>query len=258
MLLGKPKLYHLHIPRTGGTNILYAMQKSFGIDANMAWPGIFEFIYNHEKLKNNGFISGHFALNPILQNHEIKTFSVVREPIDHFISVAAYRAASNNKEFNNKTLDAFLEEYQLFCFSSDVFGLSGNLQTKHLTCRLINFRELFTDKDVAELKTTTGTVGNIEESIIFEEGSFPADEAELLKKIENIKLFKFYERDKINSYLHQVLNNVFGVQFCGISKNQVNSSVRNMMMPSPQQIREIENRCKMDLILYEHVCSVNK
>lgn len=257
MLLGKPKLYHLHIPRTGGTNILYAMQKSFGINADMTWPEIFEVIYSHEKLKNNGFISGHFALNPILQNHEIKTFSVVREPIDHFISVAAYRAASSNKEFNNKILDVFLEKYQLFCFSSDVFGLSGNLQTKHLTCRLINFCELLTDEDVAELEATSGTIGDIKKSIIFEESSFPADEAELLRKIENIKLFKFYERDKINSYLNQALD-VFGVRFCGVSQNQVNSSVKNMFKPSPQQIKEIKNRCEMDLILYEHVCSVNK
>jgi hypothetical protein len=254
----EPKLYHLHIPRTGGTNILYAMQKSLGPNSNVVWPKIFEFSYDHERMNDNKFISGHFALNPILQNHGMETFSIIREPIDHFVSVAAYRTTSTNSEFSNKALDNFIENYRSFPFSSDIFGLSGNLQTKHLTCRLINFRDLFTDEDLSELETTNHTEGYPETTTFFEESTFPSSEADLLEKIKNIRLFKFFDVDKINNYIDEKLHQLMGVRFCGLSQNQVNSSVRNRVTPSPQQVKDIGDRCKMDMVLYEHVCSINK
>lgn len=252
------KLYHLHIPRTSGTGILYAMHKSFyvdrrnkGIETNRKeTPGIFEFVYDHEKMGDWPVVSGHFAINPILVNGgSLETFSIVRNPVDHFVSVAAYRAMSSRKEFSNSVLDRFLEGRHETTFGCKLFSSSGNLQAKMLTCRIVGIDETLelTESDKSKFPGSGGAW--------FVESDFPKSEKELIDRVSQIKMFQITQREKINNYLKYQFKYKFNVEFLGISPDKTNSSVRNGVTPSPSQEKEILERNSMDLILYEHVCS---
>jgi len=250
-------LYHLHIPRTSGTGILYSLQKSFELNnvtkiKNREYgklvPGIFEFSYDKEKMKNWPMISGHFAANPIIENNgQIETFSVIREPIDHFISIAAYRAMSANRKFDKSTLDAFLEGQEDYPFECKLFSFDGNLQTKMLTCRIFSIKQIFgehiSSKEINE------------NAMLFVESDMPKTKNKLVNKIKNIKLFEINQRKEINNYLIKQCKEKFDCDFWGIDNNKINSSVRSGVMPSPAQVKEIESRNHMDMELYDYVMS---
>ena len=257
------KLYHLHIPRTSGTGILYAMHKSFYIDREKKGftqtenqtPEIFEFTYNHEKMSDWPIISGHFAINPIVENYgKIDTFSIVREPVDHFVSLAAYRALSSKREFNHKTLDKFLEGIHNQPLGCKLFSSHGNLQTHMLTCRTVSINQIL------GINNNDKKIGlNSFDGIWFLEEDMPKSDEELISKIKQIKLFELNDRKNINEYLsHQFKIKFLDVDFVGIALEKTNSSVRNGVIPSPEQKREILKRNYFDLVVYEYVLSKRK
>lgn len=248
------KLYHLHIPRTSGTGILYSIQKSFALSKNnkehsKSFPEIFEFYYDKEKMKNWPLISGHFAINPIIENNqEIDVFSIIRKPVDQFVSIAAYRAMSANKKFDIAVLDEFLEGKEDSPLGCKLFSSDGNLQTKMLTCRIFPIKEIFE-------KLGCHVLGFNPNPMFFTESDMPTNEDELINKIKNIKLFEINERELINNYLIKQFKEKFKCDFISAGNHKVNSSVRSTVIPSPSQIREIENRNQMDMVLYDYVMS---
>lgn len=252
------KLYHLHIPRTSGTGILYAINNSFKIHKSKTNtnsfkpPEIFQFVYDHDVMQFWPLISGHFAINPIIENKEnIDVFSIVRNPIDHFISIAAYRAMSSQEQFDNLFLDKFIEgEYDL-PIGCDLFSSRGNLQTKMLTCKSVSIAQFMGEEFIKGRKDKS-----IKYGIWFVNSDMPKNQKELIEKIKTFKLFEINQRKEINKYLKYQLKEKFDVDFIQLNDfEKTNSSVRNNVKPSPLQEKEILKRNEMDLILYEYVQS---
>lgn len=254
-------LYHLHIPRTSGTSILYAMDKSFRLDRHKKGfeehknqtPGIFEFSYNHATMSEWPVISGHFAINPLLHSDmSLETFSVIREPVDHFVSIAAYRLMSSRGEFTNEILDKFLDgRYETF-FGCKLFSSEGNLQTKMLTCRTVEINAVL---DIGDESPEVNIQPN---GAWFVESDLPIGEKELVDRIKNITIFEMNERMAIEKYLTHQFKYKWNVEFVGLGLEKINSSVRFGVEPSPSQKKEILERSKLDVMLYEHVTSQRK
>jgi hypothetical protein len=256
------KLYHLHIPRTSGTGILYAIHKSFYMDREKKGllqeinqvPEIFEFSYDHKKMADWPAISGHFAINPIIENYgKIDTFSIVREPVDHFVSIAAYRALSSKKTFNHETLDEFLEGVHNQPFGCRLFSSHGNLQTHMLACRTVSISKIL------GIDNEDNNIGlHRLEGIWFVEEDMPKSDEQLISKIEQIQLFELNDRENINKYLKYQFKTKFDVNFVGVAPEKTNSSIRNGITPTPEQKREILKRSHFDLVVYEYVRSKRK
>ena len=254
-------LYHLHIPRTSGTGILYAIHKSFELDRykkgldkyENQTPGIFEFSYNHTTMSEWPTISGHFAINPILHNDSsLETFSVIREPVDHFVSIAAYRAMSSRREFTNEILDKFLDGKYETIFGCKLFSSDGNLQTKMLTCRMVEINAVL---DVGDESPGVSIQPN---GAWFVESDLPTGEKELIDRIKDITIFEINERMAVEKYLTYQFKDKFNVEFVGLGLEKMNSSVRAGIKPSPSQKKEILERSKLDVMLYEHITSQRK
>lgn len=242
----KKKLYHLHIPRTSGTGILYALQNSIKTanKNNIVPPNpkMFEFVYNKENMSNWSVLSGHFAVNPIFENEdELNVFSIIRNPIEQVISTAAYMAMSNRENFTNEYFEKFL--YDKTSFETHLFSSTGNIQTKMLTSRIVNVKNIFGDLVVDE------------NAIWFLETDLPKSENELLFKITNIKIFEINSRTQINQWISKNLKDSIDIDFIPIDEEITNSSLKSMFKPSHELIKEVKHRNELDFVLYDYVMS---
>ena len=254
-------LYYLHIPKTSGTGISNAVYQTLKQPSNnfvkhnaqpikeeiSSW-GNDVFTYDNEQMHCLDFLSGHFAINPLIaNNYNLDTFSIIREPVDHFVSLAAYRAMLLNREFNNIFLDDFISGVYDDILCTSIFGSGGNLQTKFLTCRMFDLFE--NDKILANHWVLSP------QTMVFCESDLPKTEKELLARIKSINLFEMNQRPLINEYLINVFKNKWNIVFLGLGLEKANTSIRNGLKPSPKQIAEIADRCNLDMIIYDHVLS---
>lgn len=233
-------VYHLHIPRTAGTNILYEVQRisrhhdSTKEKIKLYTPGVLEFIYDHERMKSYNFISGHFATNPILELKNPFVFTFVREPISQFISSAAYRCLGARSEFTSYELDRYISgEYDVF---GEFQGFSGcdNPQSKFLSAKLVEF--------------------NIEEEnrhgITFVNEPSTFDDVKPF--IDNMVCGTVDKRDLVLNRVNKVLMSQFGVEIPN-NTNRINSTIAPSFTVSQSQINRMKLKLELDYEIYEYV-----
>ena len=254
-------LYHLHIPKTSGTGISNAVYQTLKQPSNnfvkhnaqpikeeTSFWGNDVFTYDDDKMRCLDFLSGHFATNPIIaNNYDLNTFSIIREPVDHFVSLASYRAMLLNREFNNIFLDDFISGAYDDISSTSIFGSGGNLQTKFLTCRVF---DLFENDTILANHWVLSP-----QTMVFCESDLPKTEKELIARMELIDLFEMNQRVIINEYLINVFKKKWNIVFLGLGLEKANTSIRNGFKPSPKQTAEIRDKCDLDMIIYDHVLS---
>lgn len=251
------RIYHLHIPRTSGTGILYSIHRSFALDRtkkgitsnHRTTPEIFEFIYDHEQMSDWPVISGHFGRNPVDENNgNLSVFSIIREPVDHFVSLAAYRAMTAKKHFDYSFFDKFLNGDFEGLLDNQLFSSRGNLQTKMLTCRIFDIWEI-----IGEKTNTQSEAKN--HHVWFVESDLPSTPEELIAAVSDFNLFPMEKRHFAESWLIDKFIECFNVELILNTNEKTNASIRNGFYPSPEQIKEIINRNNLDMALYEHVMS---
>lgn len=118
-------IYHLHIPRTSGVYI-----RNF-VTPNLISKGVNHFASNRtdideEIIKSSLFVSGHFGLMPIDKMDNPDVFTLVRDPVERFISYFKYTTGIHRTyEENMDKLDSWLY--------GDQMPIQSNLQSKFLT-----------------------------------------------------------------------------------------------------------------------------
>ena len=134
-------LYFLHIPKTSGAKmqhqLLDAANNPNSINQpNVYCPGDFEFIFDADIAKTHNIISGHFARNPIETLPNVTTFTMVRDPVHQYLSVAKYAAMFTGEEFTEKFMMPFLTgESEMYSYFEGMSGCS-NPQSSFISSKL--------------------------------------------------------------------------------------------------------------------------
>lgn len=95
-------IYHLHIPRTAGVFLRTHLLHEF---ANKDY-----FATHYQQLETKSLISkvyvgGHFGITPITHMNKPMVFTILRNPIERFISYAKYTKSFFNKDSLNELIN---------------------------------------------------------------------------------------------------------------------------------------------------------
>lgn len=202
-------------------------------------------MYDHKAMIEYPFISGHFAKNPIIESEDdLNVFSLVREPVEHFLSIAAYVSKSAGRKMSNEYMDEFLYGNITPFGVNELFSNSGNIQAKMLFCRIA-----FVDKSLVAL--SNDDVQN-EKNIVFIEADIP-DEEKIKDTISSMNLFALKDRSKAIEWLQDAVLESHGFALDNTVCDVVNSSEMDGFRPDISHMREIEKRSEIDNYVYRLV-----
>lgn len=243
--MGLKKIYHLHIPRTSGTNILDAVSEAAenqppdARQALLIYPaGNFEVLFDAQKVSKYSFISGHFATNPMVQLKDLVVFSLVREPISQYISCAAYRCTSTDREFTHDELERYVLGY--YDVPNSFPGFSGfpNSQSHFLSAelaRLDEFNEMYHS--------------NEQSSFFF--GS-PKSLEDVKPYVDEMLIGTLENRGLLLEKVNIIMNQEFGVAVKN-DKRKVNNNPDIGFKVSRRVLKLIEEKTWLDLEVYNYV-----
>lgn len=246
--MNNKKIYHLHIPRTSGKSICDALRTTFDKGMVSGAPlhdyGNLQ-MYDDSFFLDRPYISGHFGVNPIIKNKEnLDVFSIVREPVNHYLSVAAYVACSAKEKMSNEFLEEFLYGNITPFGSNELFSNSGNIQSKMLFCRMAM-------ADISVVALRDDDVSN-ELNIVFIESDMP-NEKEMVNKIREMNIFAMQNRHHAISWLDNKLRESYGLSIDSSINEISNCSNMNGFVPDKSHIKEIKNRSEFDTYVHQVV-----
>lgn len=241
------KIYHLHIPRTSGYGIANALEKTFSEQGFNLYKPTQSEIFSQDTFKDNPYISGHFASNPIFQNENAyDVFSIIREPVQHYLSIAKYVAKSGNVEFDNYFLEEFMWGSVTPFGANELFSSSGNIQSKMLFCRLATC-----DDSVVALRKID-VASNV--NLVFIESDLPTP-ITIKNSIENMNLFAMEDRSTAIGWLSDKVKFTYGFKLSENAYLKMNSIMSKDIEISNDIKQEILKRSSMDVLLYDLVLS---
>ncbi len=242
------RIYHLHIPRTSGRVVCDALYRTFGKNRILPDSGDGDnqsLMYDGDALKDRPFVSGHYAKNPIVESNEMfDVFSIVRDPVQHYVSVASYVSARSESKMSNEFMDEFLYGYVTPFGANELFSNSGNLQAKMLFCRIA-----LADESVVSLRDQD--VPN-NQNIIFIESDIPS-ETEIKNQIQEMNIFTLANRRKAVEWLDKKIFSDYGFGIDDSVNAVSNCSEMNGFTPDIGHIREILRRSEIDQYVYRLV-----
>jgi NACalpha-BTF3-like transcription factor len=144
--------YFLHIPKTSGVKmqhqLLDASNNPNAINHPKVYcPGDFEFVFDADIAKTYNIISGHFARNPIEILPKVATFTIIRDPVQQYLSVAKYAAMFRGEEFTEEFMMPFLTgESEMYSYFEGMSGCS-NPQSSFISSKLSTLEYDLNGKD---------------------------------------------------------------------------------------------------------------
>ena len=145
-------LYFLHIPKTSGVKmahqLLDASNNPSAINQPKVYrPGYFEYVFDANIGKTHNIISGHFARNPIETLPDVATFTIIREPVQQYISAVKYSAMRKGEEFTEESMMPFLTgEAEMYSYFEGMSGCS-NPQSSFISSKLSTLEYDLNGKD---------------------------------------------------------------------------------------------------------------
>lgn len=231
-------IYLLHIPRTSGIYVNYNVQpylKSGRVEHYMSNRSLIDL----EQIKKSKYVSGHFGTMPIEYMDNPTVFSIIRNPIEHFISYFKYTAGLiRTKNQINERLEDWLYGNQSV--------VQSNLQSKFLTGKTN------VEKYNNELGGLQSQVNN---AWFLEDYSLDVDKIK-----ENINKFKCYTLEN-----HSSFKNDFNVEL----KHQLGFTTFKYSEPvnrshdidikfGKKEINRIEELTQVDMEIYKYVQEIEK
>lgn len=145
-------IYFLHIPKTSGVKmqhqLLHASTEPNSINSpNVYCPGDFEFVFDPDISKTHNIISGHFARNPMDVLPDVVAFTIIRDPVQQYLSVAKYAAMFRGEEFTEDFLMPFLTgESEMYSYFEGMSGCA-NPQSSFISSKLSTLEYDLNGKD---------------------------------------------------------------------------------------------------------------
>jgi hypothetical protein len=231
-------IYHLHIPRTSGIYI------KNNVIPHLISNGVEHFISNRskidvEKIKQSKFVGGHFGLMPLDYMESPEIFTIVRDPVERFISYFKYTTGPKRagKEAEEK-LDRWL--YGEEC------EMQSNLQSKFLTGKL-NIEKF--NQDILQFQNTVSSGWYLE--------GYKLDIKNVISSLEKMKAYTLEELDLFKIDLNKSLLKQFGFSTFKHS-DKANSSHDIGIKFDKRHINRIEEINLLDMEVYEYVQKIKK
>lgn len=253
------KIYHNHIPRTGGNYLRDVVYYSLNPKMHIRHP---DYFYKSLSLSDLDcdFISGHFGIEPLMLDPSIKSFTLLRNPINRLVS----HFSVNKYYFNSKEEYDGLSEYEVFkkwINNEEEMISKSNFQARYLTNGLDNsIEELIVLDRKNETKEEMDRLHDI--TMVHGWGitkNEPTYE-EALDSLNNMIAFGATENEdnfasrlisKINDLMdtNHELKNPFGF------KNEEPSSIVLLEQLTEDDIRVISSYNQIDFKLWDYVMS---
>jgi hypothetical protein len=247
------KIYFLHIPKTSGMKMQYELLESSvdpkSINSPSVYiPGEFEFVFNPAIADGHNIICGHFGRNPINSLSDIFTFSMIREPLEQYLSLARYAAKQAEVDFDEEFLDAFINNDN--DAHSRFEGMSGcdNPQSCFLYSQISNI-------EGPNGLDENGRLRFEERKTVFLEK--PKTYEDVKERTENMLLGTMENRLILVRALNKILKTYFNIEL-NINQTVLNSTPKMSFMISKRHRALIENKTWIDVELYKKISESEK
>jgi|688.fasta_scaffold36939_9 hypothetical protein len=241
-------IYHLHIPRTSGTEILRELEKVEAVCAQRASdqrgfaklqvyvPGEYEFILPPvSELENYNFFSGHFAANPVQDFDNPVVFALVREPVSQYLSTITYRCLRDGVVPTRELVDKHINNY---FYNSDVheplFNGASNTQSRFMVSRFVEVYDPYADATRS----------------VFEDKKLDVDEVKDF--VDNHIVGTLACRDQVISKVNVFMLKQFGVKL-NSNAAKVNASQPIKFDLTNSQLKKIKEKTQVDEEIYQYI-----
>ena len=238
----------MHIPRTSGTDVLREAQKAEvrsasaikykpGLDRLSVYvPGEYEFIFPG-KVERAGynFFTGHFAANPLYELEDPIAFSIMRSPVDQYISTITYQCMMRGEVPTPEFVDRHIDnEFYNMDIHEPLFNGTPNAQSKFMMFRLVEVYDQYTDQFRA----------------VYEENQLDVDEVKSF--VSSHIVGSIIRRDRVIDKVNQMLLKHYG------TKLDINTQKENASPPlgfelSKQQLQKIREKTQIDEEVYQYI-----
>jgi hypothetical protein len=185
--------YHFHIPKTGGSyienNLILSGIENIGIKKySIDYRYLFD-KPNPDMVLNSDFIHGHFGIEPLLINPDIKSFTTLRNPVTRVVSHFAMLYFPIRQKDSLRVFDEWLFD------DSKNYTLKNNLQARFLTNKSLDDikmdgREIKESEDPLEMKFFWGTGFGIDiKEPTYNDAKNTLDSMVLVGKMEEMDIF---------------------------------------------------------------------
>lgn len=239
------KIYHNHIPRTGGGYVLKSLSQSYAFDhIKKYWRDDAYFdLPNLDKILDADFTSGHFGIEPNLLYPEFETVTILRNPIKRTIShfVAMRRFYETEDIFDERVRQDIKLLFDHWLNSEYDILSKSNFQARYLTNTLSKNRSKVevpddysyqNDKPILILLKEAWGIDNKEPSI--HDAKKYLNECVLTGKTENIKIF--------TDLLFDLINNRFNIDI-------INPNIEEKINPRLDSVYIYESLSKQNIDL---------
>lgn len=239
-------IYFLHIPRTSGVYV------NHNVLPYLISKNIEHFVSNRshidiQKIQNSQFVSGHFGRMPIEYMDNPTVYSIVRNPIERYISYFKYTTGViRSKSEIYKKLDSWLY--------GEKSEINANMQSKFLTGK-ININNFNLDLNVKNNQNDNYRYLAVNNGWYIE--NYNLNFSEIKKNIENINIYTLNNNNNFKKKFNDELNKQFGFQTFKLN-NKDNSSFNIGIDFTKKQLNKIEELNQVDMELYEYVQKIEK
>ena len=226
-------IYHLHIPRTAG---IYLSQNvvPYLISNRVEHFASNRTVIDPEKIKNSKFVSGHFGLMPLEYMQDPEVFTVLRNPVERFISYFNYTTGLiRTRSEAHQKLDNWLYGEQSL--------VQSNMQSKFLT-GYMNYEKF--NQGVNQFQNAVYNSWFIE--------NYSLDKDTIKANIDKFNVFTMEDYDLFLELFNDKLEKDFGFRTFR-HKDKSNSSTDIGIKFSKSQINKIEELNSIDMEMYEYV-----
>lgn len=239
-------VYFLHIPRTSGTYI------SNNVLPHLISAGIPHFVSNRtplyvDQVKNSQYVSGHFGTLPIELMDNPTVYSIVRDPVERYISYFKYTTGLiRSKSEIYKKLDSWLY--------GDKVETNSNMQSKFLTGK-INYEQF--NKEVVQNIDLDHNLRISPVSNGWYLENYSLDFKDIKNNIDKINIYTLNNHDSFRKDFNEELKKQFNFTTFKYTDKH-NESFNIGLDLTKKQLNRIEELNLIDMEMYEYVRKIEK
>jgi len=256
------RLYFLHIPKTGGINIIGKIKVNSAIVPLVGFSDS-----STEEFNSSSFIAGHFGRTPITKNSDISVACIVRDPIQRSVSnfIHSYIAAPQNVKDNEayKAIDTMLDKLRYYLFQDPYYSTVKNIQSKSIFNNMTNkaFENLFKNKDFNIIEKNNN-IWYLEDNVfVLEDVINIIDSFDIVGTTDNHEMFYNKIKDWFLHNLDVEFNNIDYPNIPSeiIDKNSNRHTTQSLIdLLTETEKQKILDDNSIDFALYNYIKSKNE